>query len=84
VIGFVFFADAYVHPMGTRSSPAGYRVGFFLPYSPNSSALVWLGKLGGAHSRPSESQKNFYSSGPPSCLTAVRWPVRAADVREGA
>jgi len=57
VIGFVFFADAYVHLVGTRSSRPAIRVGFFLPYSPNSSALVWLGKLGGvirAHPNPSK------------------------------
>src|SRR5215831_11670431 len=36
---------------GTKGSRPDIPVGFFLPYSTNSSALVWLGKLDGRRSR---------------------------------
>jgi hypothetical protein len=46
---------ARLHRAVTGSN-AKIRIGFFLPYSAVTSALVWLGKLGGAIRVLSESQ----------------------------
>jgi len=64
-------ADAVKRDFPTGKARPGLardiRGGFFLPYSPTSRALVWLGKLEGRPSRPIRIPVKFNASRPPSC-----------------